>query len=360
MTALLPITTLGDYLHAALLPYKIDAMLSPSARAMLEAVAARLPSGLSKYFGLECRLGEAEPTADFLLCVDAPGERSALAGLAPARGDNEAEVWRRVRAFATDWPEPAELLWLEFDSASTAAFVPSVFFGAQELRRGSDWSWIPAALATLRGEPPPAGMIELFGRCIDALPDDARVFQIGTMLSRPEPFLRVCTRDMAADAIPSYLQRLGWTGAAGALADFLPLCAPLVDDLRADLDLTDRLGARLGLECKVTLKEPGDAERLMRWIALLERLGLCLPAKAGGLRAWSGLVHQRLGRDRWPADQSAAAALAGEGTASLMQRTISHVKIVFEPDGSLQAKAYLAVRPILVKDADLARMLRGA
>lgn len=336
------VVTLADHLAAALLPWRVDQALSPAARQTLAGLAGRLPARLSGFFGLECRLGEAAPVADILFRVDAPDERAALAELDPAPGD---PVWRRLRAFAAAWPGPAERLWLEFDTAAGPTLLPSVFFGA---RRMGDWVF--DALAGIRGEALPPATIACFGRCRDALPEGGEIFQIGTMLSRPEAFLRLCVRGVAHEAVRPWLASVGWDGADDAVAAFLDGELARMGTIRLGLDVTDRVAPRLGFECAV------PPERLAAFVALLEAEGLCLPGKGRGLLAWPGLVHARLGRGWWPAD---LAAQAGDGVSSAMLRTIHHIKIAVGADGRREAKGYLAIRPVLVRDADLARALRG-
>ncbi|MBF0307517.1 MAG: hypothetical protein HQL41_17940 [Alphaproteobacteria bacterium] len=217
-----------------------------------------------------------------------------------------------------------------------------MFFGAKHLG-----DWVFDALTLIRGEALAPATLACFARCREA---GGEIFQIGTMLSRPESFLRLCVRGLPHDALRPYLAAIGWRGAEDAVAAFLDGELARMASVRLDLDVTDRIAPRLGFECAV------PPERLPAFVARLEAEGLCLPDKALGLLAWPGLVHMRLGRGRWPAD---LAGQADDGVSSAMLRTIHHIKIVIHADGRREAKGYLAIQPVLVRDADLAKALRG-
>ena len=103
-----------------------------------------LPATLAyNTFGFECRLGEENPRADFLVLARASWGRDSLAGLHPDKLSAQSylmddPVWQRVQDFGARWADPASPLygavdnvWLEFDVDGPAGDipVPSVFFG---------------------------------------------------------------------------------------------------------------------------------------------------------------------------------------------------------------------------------------
>ena len=103
------------------------ALISPSAFSDISSVASVLPATLAyNTFGFECRLGEENPRADFLVLARASWGRDSLAGLHPTSSLPEHlmddPVWQRVQDFGARWADPASPLygavdnvWLEFD-----------------------------------------------------------------------------------------------------------------------------------------------------------------------------------------------------------------------------------------------------
>ena len=87
---------------------------------------------------------------------------------------------------------------------------------------------------------------------------------------------------------------------------------------------------------------------------------MCLPGKAAGLLAWTGITHERLYRELWPPGLIAAKALWGGGVSSTFCRWLHHMKIVLEPDAPPAAKAYLAVSHVFLADSAIREALQRA
>src|SRR4029079_16377653 len=58
--------SLAGHVAAALLPFRVDGLISPEARQGFASSAGLLPAAASGFFGFECRLADPEPVADFL------------------------------------------------------------------------------------------------------------------------------------------------------------------------------------------------------------------------------------------------------------------------------------------------------
>lgn len=371
--------SIAEHLAAALAPYQPEGLLSRDARRRIDRqICGRLPAAMTAIYGFECRLWEEAPEGDFLVCSGpSPEHWAALHQIAAERTD---EAWQRLAQFlgqAGDAfaPRCAEIhnMWLEFDLVGAAENTgdlprPSVFLGTDHLRAmPADASgdlplgaeWLASALTALRGNAPSASQRRALARLLAALPPDARLFQIGTMLSREEGFVRVCARGLKVEEIELYAQAAGWPGDRQQLAAAVARLRPLVDEIRLDFDLQDEVQAPLGLECYIT-EAASLAERTTRFLQELVSAGLCLPQKASGLAAWFGLTHERRYRDLWPPALLARKAALGLQESSTFRRWVHHIKITLRPGESPRAKAYLAVAPAFISDAALKAALAEA
>jgi len=373
---LAPSSTVSDYMRAAVLPYVSPCLISEASLREMVETASCLPGGLTGFFGFECPLGRREGHADLLVCVAAEGGgRTVLAGEGVAslpRAFESHPVWQRVFDFAKCWKDPISPLfenvhniWLEFDTTGEPKTIPSpsVFFGAKGLERCPEaepskcmptcYGWLTqVALPVLKNQPLSAAEEAQIARCILALPTGAYVFQVGLMLSRPSRITRICVRGIPADQIIDYLQQVGWRGSPVDMGVLVDTLADYVESFSVDLDVSDRVLPKIGLECY-----PGFAvEKVACFLEYLVSAGFARPEKAEALNAWCGMVHERLSADVWPRDLLTASGFLGGRVHSMFHRRLHHVKIVYEPGHALCAKAYLAVQHFWVEP----RLLRQA
>jgi hypothetical protein len=363
-------TDLAAHVAAALLPFRAGGLISPQCRQRILDAAALLPAAASGFFGLEARLGESIPEVDFLACVSAAaGGREAWAAAIPPAGMESLPAWRRAARFVRTWAEPGSPfhdpitnMWVEFDlvAGSPSPLLPSLFFGTDALgpEQGTpdQHRWLVAAIEELADAPLPGARRNQAADCLMALPPGGRLFQIGVMLSRTQPFLRLCVKGIPIMDIPGYLEGIGWRGARCELDALLAAIAPLIDDVMLDLDLEDGIRERIGLECYLD-EGPQLSGRLTALLAHLQSVGLCTQAKAGALVAWYGLTHERWCRGSWPADLRDDPQRPGPGHSGGFVRSLHHIKLVFDPPRALEAKAYLASRFAWIDDAALKRAL---
>ena len=341
-------------------------LISPSAFSAIDSVARVLPSTLAyNTFGFECRLGEALPRADFLVLATASCGRDSLAGHhptstlpAPLMAD---PVWRRVRDFATHWAAPSSPLyravdnvWLEFDIDGPVPEVPvpSVFFGLMnDARTGATHepdvdrhlATVGTVIRLLSGDEPPPRMLEALSRCFRTLLPEEQVFQVGLMLSRGAGAVRLCIRLRSVERIVEYLAGVGWPGDEAALREVLNSLSRSVDRVLLDIDVGETVGAKVGLECY--FNENRQPRREPRWGEFLDSLvrqDLCTLDKREALLAYPGYVDEYAEDMTWPGALRRTSQLLGGRSLSTFVRSLHHVKIVHQPRGPLEAKAYLA------------------
>jgi hypothetical protein len=360
---------LAEHIVAALAPWQCEGLLSRrDIEDTCRSEGGSLPAGMTSRFGFECRLGEEEPVADFLVRIGAePHEWSVLERYAAGK---ESDTWRRIGALLSERANPhsplstaLRNLWLEYDLTApmTTASAPSVFFGTDRLTRAAETGWAVDLVDELRGERLSAASRRTIDELIAVLPWSAKLFQVGIMCSRPHAPLRVCVIGHELGEISAFLAAASWPGEWPLVEETLYGFAPVIENVALDLDILDdgRLAPKLGVE--LYPRRGMDLSR--RMIELITRLtdnDLCLPQKAIGLLAWGGITHERRYPGLWPAQLITRRSLRGGNESSTFCRWLHHIKIVLEPDAPATAKAYLAVSHAFLADSVIREALQRA
>lgn len=351
--------TVSDYLYALQPDLPVE-LVSPANFVDMVRLTSRLPGALTDFLGLECHLTHDGTPADLSLCASVRNRgREVLAGNHPSDGFPETfapqSVWRQLYDFAALWCEPSSALyskvrnvWLEFDLADPPPPipVPNVLFGSEHIRPNEPHAWLTqTALPCLSGSPVPQALEKNLVRCIQTLPRDARVFQIGMMLARDVHSIRICIRGLRGARIARYLSEVGWHGGCREFEQMLDALACRVDQIDLDLDIGERVGPKIGLECSFQDKPSPDREP--RWLDLMDYLverRLCLPLKRQALLAYPGVAHEWSRRGVYPAALLALSELLYPRFVSLISRGLHHIKITFQDGQPQEAKAYLSAR----------------
>ncbi len=346
-------------------PYLDERLISTDNFADIQKVACYFPGNLTNFMGFECRLGEKHSRVDFLFAISMLGnDRNIFAKLLK---DNhlpahlmELDEWRRISDFAVAWSESDNILyknvrgfWLEFDmhDGMVELPLPSVFFGPQKPSKRKDiddfggYNWIvDSALPQLRGAFFPKIITNLFEKSIQEMPENTTPFQIGFMMGRPLQAVRIHINKIKPEHIIPYLKKIGYKDDIGKLQTVIKDFENMTERLVLSFDITeDGIDSKIGLE----LSFPEDNfEKENRWGTILEHLEinkLCLPEKRKALLSYPGTDKDRYsGIELKPV--LSAADYSGDLEQSCVVRYISHIKLVYQPDKPLEAKAYLAVR----------------
>ncbi|NJN68432.1 MAG: hypothetical protein HC884_17815 [Chloroflexaceae bacterium] len=367
----------SDYLQT-LFPYVPEALVSRQCLEQMHAIGELLPGALTDFFGFECRLGTPDQTADFLLCVEVVDrQREVLAGLRPGIDLSptllEHPVWQQIRNFSLTWADPASVLhekalnvWLEFDMAELegsrlALPVPSAFLGSRHIcntatpNEAHQHTWITrTALPLLTGQHLPEPVENRLIEAIQRLPAGPHIFQLGAMVARKPPFVRICITRMDPQQVPPYLEAIGWPGTTDELGRLVEELDGLVDRIDVDLDISEQISPRVGLECSFDPKQSPEYEpRWYPFLAYLVEKSLCTSDKRDALLRYSGFAHEQSDPDRWPAALRKASKLMGSQFLSIITRGLNHVKIVYQSGRPLEAKAYLYVNHFWLSPAKL-------
>ncbi len=333
-------------------PHFPASVAAPESLDRVRPVASLFPTSAVDFFGFECRLGEAGPTlADCALNLTPDGAR-LLAGRHPGHlawpGAGQAEAWSRLRSFYEQWGDThqppwsdAGCTWLEFDT-SVGEPAPNLLFGywprREADRRSRAWL-VDTILPLLLGPAAAADLGPPLTHCLEACPPEAGDFQVGFMLSRALPVIRLCLFDLPVDGIFPYLERVGWRGPDRELQRLLAVLRPHADFLGLHLDVgAQSVFPHIGIEPNYTAgcwtRQPHTEPRWHSLLAELLGLGLATPEQRDALLGWTG--HQRL--------------QLGPRTLLLL-RGLSHVKVVLRPHGEILAKVYFGIAHRTLADA---------
>ena len=357
---------LKELIDITVTPYLPQSLIDKKAIQRINSIAQDLPEQITSFFGFECRLGNKKPVADFLFCIfkdsyghDILNNSDNQNSLLPQKWMNHS-IWKNIIRFVKKWDENMDHLWLEFDiqeNEGESIPIPSFFFAPIDstngifLRREESFKTIIKGLLIVK-----AGKIEeliqkQIYNVVMTLPDDAYIFQVGTMLSRSEQVYRLCIRDIEGPQIVSFLAKMNWIGNLGILSELINELYTYVDRIDLDVDINTQIGPKIGLECYLNM----DDQRSHRWKHFLSYLadrGLCTDEKEEALVGLEGYVHQ--GEcEQYPEHLIQMLGFIGSKYMSVYLRDIHHIKIDFLDSSILEAKAYLRVKHIWVSRSNL-------
>lgn len=337
-----------DSILPAVLPLVPDELIGADFRSRIQAVASRLPAILSSStFGFECPLATDRPEADFLVSVSGTRGATLLSETALyAMQSDSNPVWFSVAELAALWAKKGRIdnIWLEFDLVGETPFVPNLFF--QPVYEAGNHSELQNILShagpLLLGRPLSEDLEKALKRCVDALPERSRIFQVGAMRARPYYGLRLCVDHIYLDRILFYLEQIEYPGNLDVVRETFIALQRRTDAYALHLDLSPGINARIGLECYLDPR-PAEAHQQMRMqhlLAFLVEQGVCTKRKAFGVSQFSGIADVRQYPSEWPVALKNMTNLLGR--SSTFQRRLHHIKITCGDGKNLDAKAYLA------------------
>lgn len=321
-------------------PHMPEKLVSPEVISRFRILNEKFPETITDNVLFECPLGMDKPVSDLSYSVDEPG-REIIAG--KREGDEieeslmESPLWMRIRSFCEqrflreDYRDIGSM-FLEFDleSLDEGIPVPGIFFNTHKAREaalsapGENWhTWIIEALECLRGRPLENGIRDTLIFCLDALPDQECLDYAALMLSRPVDAVRVVVRMPGSD-LREYLSLIKYPGESQELCDLVKELSQFAN-LRYNLDISHKVLSKIGIECSIIDRQEAHRKKWEKILGHLVERSLCIREKKDALMDWLGYVYVPLPPD---------------GSPYYIFRRISHVKVVYEKDKPLVAKAY--------------------
>ncbi len=244
----------------------------------------------------------------------------------------------------------SHVFWFEFDSDQMLQPIPipGVFLDVSpELSESKNKSFLAnllcRATSILRGKKISDSTQQGLENILSTLPEGVCCTHFGVLLSRrigtaPVSSIRVnFGRWQQVEDIAAWLETIGCNTVAVQLARVIEQIPNLLGRAIVTLDIAASVGPRIGLECYPTLMgDVSSSQQSRRWLPefadWLEEQSLASSQKAQALVSWDSGTPVPI------------SPLTNEEPLSnyyTCQANLSHLKLVFEPLVSLQAKAYL-------------------
>ena len=344
--------------------YVPEDLISQNNFSQLKDIAENFPSDLTSFLGFESRLIEPEPQADYLFAISSlKGERDALANLIkngnlPETFLNKSE-WQNIGNFAEMWSDSNSVLydkiiglWLEFDADNSfcEAPIPSIFLQTASLRINNPEDiekcrWVTkTAIPTLTGRPVSKKVEKFFINTLKKLPDGASVFQVAAMLSRNSEGIRLVIKRIHPDKIVSYLKSLGWADEDKGLILLLNEIKKYSNCIRLHINISDHVDPKIGLECFISPDKYHKGKGWSDFLDYLVKNELCLPNLKSALLGFPGVEQENSNYDFNLDSYMPSVKLPDRNFSKAIVRYISHVKLSYEPNAPIEAKAYTGVR----------------
>ena len=330
-------------------------LVDDSGLARLHVLAHAIPMLLSPFWGIEIRLGDSAPSADFLWLMERKGVRrfgrTARGRHGPAAGlarclRKRSPFWREFGRFAGEWTDNREWsgmhnIWFEVDAASTPVAQlatgldrPNMFFGATDRKSRSGRDLIERLGELGRRfyglETDPAW----FRHIAATVPEGSLVFQMGIMGARTSPVTRLYVKNPDMAAHERWLGEIGWPGDMEGLRGTLNWLRPHCGEIALSVDiLPEAAGANLGIEIYGVKREFS----IDTWLPLFDELGERGLARDDKLMAMGKIPWIQRFRQVgvWLRDPPIGFPLVAVN--------LHHLKVVLAGAEPSRAKAYVAI-----------------
>ena len=359
-----PVSRLGDYLDVvkAKLPHSL---ISKESYHRIRATAGRFPGALAfSGFGFKCGLGSDQEDAGFMVNLDISNSGpDILAGRLPEHDFDSTLLnrpdWDRIREFGRLWGDGSfsafrgvDDVRLEFDleAAKSPLPQPKLFFGpfshpgwcmGQNLATADLMTVMEHACACFcKG--PATQTLHRFRRCVEALPGLLAPLRTGFMIHGTETqAIRICAA-LPSDVLSSYLESIRWPGDTNTVHTMMQRLAQWFDRVVLHLDVKERPGPVIGVECRFFKWRPGPRNRpWQEFLDFLVHQGLCSPEKRAAMEIFPGYT---------PTPGTCPQALGSlmENLALVYQsffiRHIHHLRLTCGPDGTWKAQGYFMIK----------------
>lgn len=175
--------------------------------------------------------------------------------------------------------------------------------------------------------------------CVAAaqVPGESSITHVGAMLGRAGRPIRINIGASSAASLRRYAETVGCGGESLTTLDRL---LSIIDGLPLSLILALEFGTALSPRIGIELYMPPPEQAVAALLRRLEAHDLCSAAEAAAILAWPDEADAD--GPPWPEPLRSLDALLGPAERGRAMRSVAHLKLVAESDGSVRAKAYLA------------------
>lgn len=353
----------SDYLDMVE-PHLSSKLISNKNLSEIKEISSNLTGGLTSFFGFESHLGVSRPESDYLLAVSSGnGERETLANLI-RNGEipvnfGKSEEWQRTFKFSLEWADPnSELydkvlgLWFEFDvlDSNSEKLIPNIFLQIKKTRIDTKkdlkkFKWITkTAIPLLKGKTLSETTKKNLIKAVKNLPKGTSLIHVGTMLSRKKEGVRIVINRIKPKQVIPYLKSVGWSEESEKLSDLLKDLEDYVTRLVLHLNIGKKIDQKIGLECSFSENKYHQETGWQEFLEYLVEKDLCSSQKKEALLSFPGVQQEDLSDNFDMETYMIAPKIKNKNYSSALVRYLSHIKIVYNSDHSLEAKAYPGVR----------------
>jgi hypothetical protein len=346
-------------------PHIPEGLISDENYVKMKKLASYFTTGVTSFFGFETRLDSPNACADYLFAISSmKGEREAFVSLLQNENEEkhllQKQEWQYLLNFAATWADPkSELytnvlgLWLEFDIAEyyqktpiPCAFIHTIPLRIRSIEEEKKYDWVfHSAVPLLLGHSLSFPLHQRLLQALRQIPEGASVMDIGFMLSRSYPGVRLVFKHLHPTQIIPYLNSLGWSDVNNELTSLLEELQQQVTRLILHITITEQgVDPKIGLECSFS---PDQYQLETRWEAFFDYLyqkGVCCREKKTEVLNFLGVSQEDPSQPFSISSYKIAVLLPSEASVNALVRYISHVKLCHKPGQPLEAKAYPGVR----------------
>jgi hypothetical protein len=308
----------------------LETLIPRTAFTLLKNECLRYPANASAFWGYEIPLDQDAAAADLLICIHQPDSLIKLfedsPDLFPA-GLKSKDAYHGLYDFLVLWHEKKDNtlsevrnIWFEYDHELLAAKspLPNFFFAPDRNSSAlGNILMISKIWNLLFNTTPSARTFQLYLSCFRALPKGAWIPQVGRMAARKENNLRLFVQDLGPSGILPYLGKINYGHVHDpALHDLLEACYKAAKRVDLDIDILEKTGEKIGLECYFE-----TVNQAIHFIDMLYSLELCTKA-------------------RWHSGKAYLAQMKFNDKDA-HQHFLSHIKLSFDPKRGIKSKIYL-------------------
>ncbi len=268
--------------------------------------------------------------------------------------------WQRIGQLCLDCANPtsaseeAANIWLEFDLDKELSEIPipSLFLSLPEghLQRLSGdpttfCCWLTEkVIEPLFGHTIPVKLQQNLRLCLEALPVETQVLDLGVMLPRQPDTIKINVSGISPLELSQYLTQIGWSGQVTQLEAIAVNLHSLVDRIVLKFDIGVTIAPTIRFECFLDR----HLDKSSQWHPLLNYLvenQLCTREKCQALLTWPGLCCEQSSPVPWPQNLAVVSNFLGTRASSVLVRELNHIELTFQPGNNLEAKGYLWFGP---------------
>ena len=361
LETLLMQVSLSSYIDL-LEPWISPTLISSPYLSRIKKISAELP--VLSFGCFECWLRAEEPRVDFNIAMNGKlnEHRAFCDGLALRTAPGNIPLPpepNRLYSFFRFWQEKdfyllpmIQFVWLVYDipDPSRPAPVPWLYVHFRQTPLNKDPSVrteIILQIYLLWEETESSCNSAYLRTFLISVTPSIQILSLGKPTSRQGHGLRLYLKIKTFDELTEFLLTKYWPGRVKDLQEKLHSLIPLADFFCLIIDLGDdfTIHPKIGIEC--WFDENRVQAQLGKFTQQLVNRGLCDQMKREEILKWSGTFEVETKPEFWSWPDSRRVDQDREPKKILIRRMIHYIKIMYEPDKELVAKAYLYFdRPI--------------